>query len=61
MIQQLQDEKVVIQNLKSKYSEIKNQKDLQNKDNEELESQLKKKDEELQKVINDYNIRYNIF
>lgn len=54
MIQQLQDEKVVIQNLKSKYSEIKNQKDLQNKENEELESQLKKKDEELQKVINDY-------
>ena len=43
MIQQLQDEKVVIQNLKSKYSEIKNQKDLQNKENEELESQLKKK------------------
>lgn len=43
MIQQLQDEKVVIQNLKSKYSEIKNQKDLQNKENEELESQFKKK------------------
>ena len=43
MIQKLQDEKVVIKNLKSKYSEIKNQKDLQNKENEELESQLKKK------------------
>ena len=54
MLQQLQDEKVTIQNLKSKYSEIKNQKDLQHKENEELESQLKKKDEELQKVINEY-------
>ena len=54
ILEQLQNEKESNQDLKSKNIELEEQKQLKHKEKEELESQLKKKDEELQNVIKNY-------
>ena len=55
VLQKLESEKEANQNLQSKYSELEKQQQLKHKEKEELESQLKLKDEELQNAIKNFS------
>ena len=54
ILQQLQNEKQINENLKTKYSELKKQEEQKNKENAELESRLKFKDQEIHNFIKNY-------